>query len=89
MTEYAVLSASVCVLFFYLADIRHWKNVSRRKMAVYSLAFSVIFAVTDEIHQAFVPGRGPALKDVLLDAVGAALGIAVIYAFYRYKRRGK
>ena len=89
MTEYAVLGASVCVLFFYLADIGHWKRVSRIGMTGYAWIFSVLFAVTDEIHQAFIPGRGPAVKDVLLDAVGAALGIALIYAVYRYKRSDK
>lgn len=89
MTEYAVLSASVCVLFFYLEDTKRWKSASRLGMMGYAWIFSVLFAVTDEIHQAFVPGRGPAAKDVLLDAVGAALGIAVIYAVYRYKRSDK
>ena len=86
MTEYAVLSASACVLFFYLADIRIWNGLSRRGMALYALAFSAFFAVTDEIHQAFVPGRGPAVKDVLIDSVGAAIGIVLIYVVWRYKR---
>ena len=35
----------------------------------------VIYAVSDEVHQAFVPGRGPALKDVLIDSAGAFTGI--------------
>jgi len=37
------------------------------------------YAVSDEIHQMFVPGRDPDVKDVLIDAVGAVLGIM----FYR------
>ena len=86
MTEYAVLGASACVLCFYLADIRLWNGISRRKMAALALAFSALFAVTDEIHQAFVPGRGPSVKDVLIDSVGAAIGIALIYIVGRYKR---
>ena len=86
MTEYAVLGASVCVLFFYLSDIRLWNGMSRRGMALCALAFSAFFAATDEIHQAFVPGRGPAVKDVLIDSVGAAIGIALIYIVGRYKR---
>lgn len=35
----------------------------------------VVYAVSDEVHQAFVPGRGPALKDVLIDSAGAFTGI--------------
>lgn len=37
------------------------------------LLFCFLYAVTDEIHQAFVPGRGPAFTDVLIDTSGAAL----------------
>lgn len=33
------------------------------------------FAVSDEIHQMFVPGRGPQINDVFIDSVGAAVGI--------------
>ena len=40
-----------------------------------SLLLCVVYAISDEFHQLFVPGRGPLLKDVLIDASGAALGI--------------
>ena len=40
-----------------------------------SLLFCVAYAISDEFHQLFVPGRGPLLKDVLIDGSGAALGI--------------
>lgn len=40
-----------------------------------SLLLCVAYAISDEIHQIFVPDRGPQLKDVLIDASGAALGI--------------
>jgi VanZ like family len=39
------------------------------------------YAVTDEIHQMFVPGRLGSPLDVAIDAAGAAVGIAlVVYA---------
>ena len=83
MTEYTVLGASVCILFFYLADMRRCKNVSRIGLAGGAWVFTVLFAVTDEIHQAFVPGRGPSVTDVLIDAVGVAVGIgAVLLGYY-------
>ena len=40
-----------------------------------SLLLCVAYAISDEFHQLFVPGRGPQLKDVLIDGSGAALGI--------------
>lgn len=36
---------------------------------------ALFYAVSDEVHQAFVPGRHPWAVDVLIDALGAALGI--------------
>lgn len=44
-----------------------------------SLSLCVVYAVSDEFHQIFVPGRGPLLNDILIDGSGAALGI-LLYA---------
>ena len=41
-----------------------------------SWLLAVMYAATDEFHQSFVPGRNPAVADVTIDAVGAAIGIA-------------
>lgn len=38
------------------------------------LLICVIYSISDEFHQAFVPGRGPQIKDVLIDAIGAIVG---------------
>jgi VanZ family protein len=42
-----------------------------------SWLMAVAYAATDEFHQSFVPGRKPAVADVTIDAVGAAIGMAV------------
>ena len=46
-------------------------------MLAYGL--TVIYAVSDEIHQAFVPGRSAQLSDVCIDACGAAIGLSLIH----------
>ena len=33
-----------------------------------------VFALTDELHQAWVPGREPEVLDLLADAIGILLG---------------
>lgn len=43
-----------------------------------SLIVGVIYASTDEIHQAFVPGRGPLVADVILDSMGVLTGIFIV-----------
>jgi VanZ family protein len=39
---------------------------------------AVAYAVTDELHQTFVPGRLGSPLDVAVDAAGAAIGIALV-----------
>ena len=39
------------------------------------------FAGFDEYHQSLVEGRGPSVKDVLIDSAGAGLGILLVQAF--------
>ena len=43
-----------------------------------AVAIGIAYAVTDEVHQAFVPGRHGAAVDVLVDAVGVLLGVFVL-----------
>ena len=43
-----------------------------------SLIIGVIYASTDEIHQVFVPGRGPQITDVILDSMGVLTGICIV-----------
>lgn len=40
-----------------------------------ALLIAVLYAISDETHQLFVPGRNGQPLDVLIDAVGAVLGL--------------
>lgn len=40
-----------------------------------AFALGVAYAVSDEFHQTFVPGRSGTPLDVLIDSVGVALGV--------------
>jgi VanZ family protein len=41
-------------------------------------ALGIAYAVTDEVHQTFVPGRQGAPLDVVIDAVGVLVGVYVL-----------
>ncbi len=43
-----------------------------------AVAIGIAYAVTDEVHQAFVPGRHGAALDVVIDAVGVLVGVYVL-----------
>ncbi|WP_226682004.1 VanZ family protein [Sutcliffiella horikoshii] len=42
-----------------------------------AFAISVLYAISDEVHQLYVPGRSGQVSDVLLDSMGALAGIAI------------
>ena len=50
-----------------------------------SLVLGALYALSDEIHQSFVPGRAGSPLDVALDTVGVACGI-VIWQAVRSRR---
>ena len=47
------------------------------------IAFTSLYAVTDEIHQLFVEGRSCEARDWAIDTCGAILGAAIYFAIYK------
>jgi len=43
------------------------------------------YSVLDEIHQAFVPSRGPSAYDSLLDSTGALVAVVVLWLWFRLR----
>ena len=69
MTEYAILG-------FFLAGFFDTFPIKRGWLPSWGAA--VLYAASDELHQMFSSGRTPALRDVCIDAAGAALGVLFI-----------
>ena len=55
-----------------------------KKHVLVTIVICCLYAVSDEVHQAFVPNRGPSAWDVLLDTTGSAVG-TFIYAWVKRK----
>ncbi|MGG0276178.1 VanZ family protein [Bacillus rhizoplanae] len=51
-----------------------------------TLFICVLYAISDETHQLFVPGRGAQVKDVFIDSSGAGVGIGIYLLFARIKK---
>jgi VanZ family protein len=77
--EYAVLSA---LLARALSPDGSWTP----RTALGALGLAVVWAALDELHQLFVPGRGAAVGDVVIDAAGA-LAAQVVAASRRAATR--
>ena len=48
----------------------------RQRMAA-AFCIAILYGLSDEWHQSFVPGRTPDAWDLVVDAIGAMIGIAV------------
>ena len=53
------------------------------KLLLLSIFLAFLYACSDEIHQLFVPGRSGQFSDVLLDTLGASVGIFIYYLLFR------
>lgn len=84
MSEYALLA----VLFSL--HLRTYEKRSGR-FWLWAWVFSTLFAVTDELHQWFVPGRDGRFQDVCIDSMGSLIGILLFVLCCRYfaKRKQK
>ena len=81
--EYALLGLLVANLFVRIASFR--SGVAAPAVACHAphllfgaWAASVAYAISDEVHQMFVPGRAGMISDVGIDALGALLGVTAL-----------
>jgi VanZ family protein len=70
MIGYALLAAS------YLRGLVRTRSTPWR-LVILALVLTGCYAVTDEFHQGFTPGRTPSATDVGIDIGGGAIGTAI------------
>ena len=78
--EYAVLAA---LLLYALAGLRRPRIID----VTIAYGLTVVYGMTDEFHQSFVPNRTGRLDDLMVDAIGAAIGLALGYVALRILAR--
>lgn len=52
-----------------------------------AFALTVLYGVSDEVHQAYVPGRSASEADIALDAAGALTGLVLAFLAAAWRRR--
>lgn len=68
-------------------------DIKRSRVLFISIALSLLYALIDEFHQFFVPGRASEMADIMLDMLGVLLGtvltlvVASVVIKIRSKRR--
>lgn len=67
--------------FGLLTVILMWAFYPQVK-SYYLAIISIIYGITDEIHQYFIPYRWFDYKDIMYDSIGAITGIIVYFVFF-------
>ncbi len=57
-------------------------RMTLRRIAIATL-IAVLYGVSDEVHQSFIPNRTPDVRDLAADAAGALAGAALLSAAAR------
>jgi VanZ family protein len=74
LTEYAILAALLC-------------RALRQSRHSGAFIIAAVYAALDEIHQSFVASRTASLGDVLIDCIGAIIGVFLFGALLRRRNR--
>jgi len=75
-------------IVFSLLLISTLKQYRLKKKYLLTLLVCLFYAITDEWHQLFVAGRGPALSDVAIDLMGILIGL-IIFSIKDKKTKGR
>ncbi|QXM06689.1 VanZ family protein [Crassaminicella indica] len=63
-------------------------KIGSKKKYMISWMSCTFYAISDEIHQCFIPGRGPMVRDVFLDSFASFTGVMIIMlAFIIFRQR--
>jgi VanZ family protein len=85
-------SAHFAEYFIFCLLLYHGIRATRRDTWHWSWALiawlvAAVYSALDEIHQIFVPSRGPSPWDSLLDSTGALFALVALFLIYRLRRR--
>ena len=79
-------------VYFALAVLTWWAlgtfDLTGRQRVGIAIAVAVLYGISDEWHQSFIPGRTPDWRDILTDAIGAACGLWIVTRLARTRAFG-
>lgn len=78
IVEFAMLATLI-----HRAAKRTWPGTLPLKRILWVAFFAILYAMSDEFHQMFVPHRGPSPVDVLIDSIGIA---AALFIKFKYEQ---
>lgn len=85
--EFLARKTAHITFFGLLTFLFYWNLPKKKGRYVWAVVWTGLFALTDEIHQAFILNRDGRLTDVLLDTASGAVVMMVLYQIKRKRKR--
>lgn len=85
----AHFSIYMLVGILIMSFVSTYKLLLWKKFSI-SIIVGLIYAISDEYHQSFVPGRSAEIRDIVIDTVGVIVGIIFVLVLISvYKALGE
>lgn len=83
-------SAHMCLFLLLGLSTAMWFSFFKHKNKfLFAFLACVIYAILDETKQLFIPGRSCEFADMLIDSLGALLGMCIAILICKFKSKSK
>ncbi|MPW27203.1 VanZ family protein [Alkalibaculum sp. M08DMB] len=86
----SIIRKNAHLIAYFILGVLLINAISRNRIIgfkAYALALliCILYAISDEIHQLYVPGRSGEIRDVLIDSIGSSIGISIFALIKKIK----
>ncbi|GEN46657.1 VanZ family protein [Alkalibacillus haloalkaliphilus] len=85
--HYLIRKAAHFFIYFVLGilvmNALRVSGVELKRSAWVTIVVCLLYAISDEVHQLYIPGRSGEVSDVVLDTVGAGFGVLLYVVIWR------
>jgi VanZ family protein len=78
MAHFALYFILGALLFLACGTLRNWRHSN---IYLFAVIIGILYGMTDEMHQSFVPGRMMDALDWLVDCLGVSTGTLIMMIF--------
>ena len=78
LSNFAHIPAYAFLAFLWFRTFNQGATKNEFGFRIMIITGLVLFAISDEIHQSFVPGRFASISDLCLDVIGILLGFLAV-----------
>lgn len=80
--RFLILKSFHLIEFAFLAFLLSYAVVKKKIVII----IAYLYAISDEVHQSFVPGRTSRFRDTLIDLVGILIGVFIFNKIFSFKK---